>query len=75
VLFVFILALGFYITPAMVGGPRTLMVGTLIAQQVTDTLDWKFAGAISTVLLVLTMGAAVIFQRALSVEKLSGHAN
>jgi mannopine transport system permease protein len=75
VLFVFILALGFYITPAMVGGPRTLMVGTLIAQQVTDTLDWKFAGAISTVLLVLTLGAAVIFQRALSVEKLSGHAN
>lgn len=75
VLFVFILALGFYITPAMVGGPRTLMIGTLIAQQVTDTLDWKFAGAISTVLLVLTLGAAVIFQRALSVEKLSGHAN
>ena len=75
VLFVFILALGFYITPAMVGGPRTLMIGTLIAQQVTDLLDWKFAGAISAVLLVLTLGVAVVFQRALSVEKLAGHAN
>jgi mannopine transport system permease protein len=51
------------------------MIGTLIAQQVTDLLDWKFAGAISAVLLVLTLGVAVVFQRALSVEKLAGHAN
>jgi mannopine transport system permease protein len=75
VLFVFILALGFYITPAMVGGPRTLMIGTLIAQQVTDLLDWKFAGAISAVLLVMTLGVALVFQRALSVERISGHAS
>ncbi len=75
VLFVFILALGFYITPAMVGGPQTLMIGTLIAQQVTDLLDWEFAGAVSTVLLVLTMGAVITFQRALSVERLAGNAD
>ncbi len=75
ILFVFILALGFYITPALVGGPRTLMIGTLIAQQVTEVLDWRFAGALSTVLLVLTLLVAVIFQRALAVERLSGHAS
>jgi mannopine transport system permease protein len=75
VLFVFILALGFYITPALVGGPRTLMIGTMIAQQVTELLDWRMAGALSMVLLVLTLLVAVIFQRALAVERLSGHAN
>ncbi len=75
VLFVFILALGFYITPAMVGGPKTLMIGTVIAQQVTELLDWRFAGALSTVLLVLTLLVAVVFQRALAVERLSGHAS
>jgi mannopine transport system permease protein len=75
VLFVFILALGFYITPALVGGPRTLMIGTLIAQQVTELLDWRMAGALSMVLLVLTLLVAIVFQRALAVEKLSGHAS
>jgi mannopine transport system permease protein len=75
ILFVFILALGFYITPALVGGPRTLMIGTLIAQQVTEVLDWRLAGALSTVLLVLTLLVAIVFQRALAVERLSGHAS
>ena len=75
VLFVFILALGFYITPALVGGPRTLMIGTLIAQQVTELLDWRFAGALSTVLLALTLLVAIVFQRALAVERISGHAS
>lgn len=74
VLFVFVLAIGFYITPAMVGGPRNLMIGTLIAQQVTELLDWPFAGAISAVLLVVSLLLVVAFQRALRVEKLSGHA-
>ena len=39
VLLVFVLALGFYITPAMVGGPREITLSMLIAQQV-DQLKW-----------------------------------
>ncbi|MBL8699396.1 MAG: ABC transporter permease [Alphaproteobacteria bacterium] len=72
-LMVFILALGFYVTPALVGGPRTLMIATLIAQQVTELLNWGLAGALSTVLLILTLGAILVFRRLLGVERIVGH--
>ena len=38
-LLVFVLSLGFYITPALVGGPRDMMLSMLIAQQV-DLINW-----------------------------------
>jgi ABC-type spermidine/putrescine transport system permease subunit I len=50
VLLVFVLALGFYITPAMVGGPREITISMLIAQQV-DQLNWAYAATLSAVLL------------------------
>nr|WP_246248930.1 ABC transporter permease [Chelativorans alearense] len=68
-LITFILALGFYITPALVGGPRTLMMSTLIAQQTTELLDWPFAGALSAVLLTSTLLLAALYRRALSFSK------
>lgn len=49
-LLVFVLALGFYITPAMVGGPREITISMLIAQQV-DQLNWAYAATLSAVLL------------------------
>ena len=45
VLLVFVLALGFYITPAMVGGPREITLSMLIAQQV-DQLNWAYAATL-----------------------------
>lgn len=68
-LITFILALGFYITPALVGGPRTLMMATLIGQQATETLDWGFAGALAAVLLLSTLAIVAIFRKALSFNK------
>ncbi|MCT7378262.1 ABC transporter permease [Chelativorans sp. EGI FJ00035] len=68
-LMTFILALGFYITPALVGGPRTLMMSTLMAQQTTELLDWPFAGALSAVLLASTLLLVVLYRRALSFNK------
>ncbi len=62
-LMVFILALGFYVTPAIVGGPSTLMISTLIGQQMTILLNWPLAGALSCVLLVATLALVVIFRR------------
>jgi ABC-type spermidine/putrescine transport system permease subunit I len=46
VLLVFVLALGSYITPAMVGGPREITLSMLIAQQV-DQLNWAHAATLS----------------------------
>ena len=60
---VFILSLGFYVTPALVGGPRNLMIATLIGQQVTEVLNWPFAGALAGILLVLTLALVALFRR------------
>jgi ABC-type spermidine/putrescine transport system permease subunit I len=54
VLLVFVLALGFYITPAMVGGPREITLSMLIAQQV-DQLNWAYAATLSAVLLATSL--------------------
>jgi ABC-type spermidine/putrescine transport system permease subunit I len=53
-LLVFVLALGFYITPAMLGGPREITLSMLIAQQV-EQLNWAYAATLSTVLLATTL--------------------
>lgn len=49
---VFITALGFYVTPALLGGDQNTMIAVLIEQQVTKTLNWPLASALATVLLL-----------------------
>ena len=68
-LMTFILALGFYITPALVGGPNTLMMATLIGQQTTQLLDWPFAGALSAVLLAATLLLVGVFRKVFAINK------
>jgi ABC-type spermidine/putrescine transport system permease subunit I len=62
VLLVFVLALGFYITPAMVGGPREITLSMLIAQQV-DQLNWAYAATLSAVLLATALAIIAAFYR------------
>ncbi|EJB01880.1 ABC-type spermidine/putrescine transport system, permease component I [Rhizobium leguminosarum bv. trifolii WSM597] len=71
----FILAIGFYITPALVGGPGALMMATLIGQQTIVLLDWPFAAALATVLLTTTLIFVLVFRKALSVSKGMNSAN
>jgi mannopine transport system permease protein len=68
-LMTFILAIGFYITPALVGGPQTLMMATLIGQQTTDLLNRPFAAALSGVLLAATLLLVATFRKTLSLNK------
>lgn len=72
-LVVFVMALGFYVTPALVGGPQTLMIATLIAEQATTLLNWPFAGAVACVLLVLSLGITISFKRLLRLERVTAH--
>jgi ABC-type spermidine/putrescine transport system permease subunit I len=72
-LLVFILGLGFYITPALLGGQRDVMISMLIQQQVT-LLKWGIASALALVLLVVALGVYVVFTRLLGVERLYGGA-
>ncbi|PWC82197.1 hypothetical protein AEJ54_31960 [Azospirillum sp. Sp 7] len=70
----FVLALGFFITPALVGGPKETMIANLIATQITLTLDWGLGSALGVVLLIagfaMVGGVALLFRR---VTTLSGH--
>jgi putative spermidine/putrescine transport system permease protein len=51
---VFISAIGYFITPALLGGPRDMMIAQLIEQQVSNFGNWGVAGALSVVLLLST---------------------
>lgn len=70
-LLVFILALGFYITPALVGGPRDLMMSILIQQQI-DVFNWPLGSALGVVLLAAALGVFAVFTRVLRVEQTFG---
>ena len=59
---VFVLSLGFFITPALLGGGKVMMVAVLIEQEIRQTLNWPFAAALSAVLLILTLGVYALAQ-------------
>jgi putative spermidine/putrescine transport system permease protein len=48
---VFILGLGYFITPALLGGPQDTMIAQLIQSQIAEFGEWGMAGALSVVLL------------------------
>lgn len=54
-LLVFVLSLGFYITPALLGSPTDSLLSQSIVLQINRLLDWGHAGAMAFMLLVLTL--------------------
>jgi putative spermidine/putrescine transport system permease protein len=68
---VFVLALGFYITPALVGGAKDMTISMLIAQEV-ELLRWDVASALAAVLLFATLAALLAVSRVLSLERVIG---
>ncbi len=60
---VFILTLGFFITPAVLGGGRVPMVANMLDLFVNQMPNWDLASAISTVLLVVTLALFVWYLR------------
>jgi spermidine/putrescine transport system permease protein len=54
-LLVFIPCLGAYLTPDLMGGGKTVMVGTLVQNQFTAARDWPFGAAISLLLMILVL--------------------
>jgi ABC-type spermidine/putrescine transport system permease subunit I len=61
-LLTFIVALGFYITPAMLGGAREMMVSNLIAFNVREVLNWPLAFSLATTLLASTMVFFLVYR-------------
>ena len=72
VLLTFILSLGFFITPALLGGPRDRMVSNMIESQINEVNNWEFAAALAFLLLGATIILYVIYARFMSFDKLYG---
>jgi putative spermidine/putrescine transport system permease protein/spermidine/putrescine transport system permease protein len=62
-LIVFILCLGFYVTPAVLGGGKVIMVSNQIANDIELFFNWGAASALGVVLLVLTMAFLALAMR------------
>jgi putative spermidine/putrescine transport system permease protein len=61
---VYITTLGYYIIPSILGGPENTMIGQLVATEIRSTVNWGLGSAISSLLLVVALGAFVLFYRA-----------
>ncbi|MFE8047757.1 ABC transporter permease [Brenneria goodwinii] len=69
-LLVCILSLGFFITPALMGGPQQTMISMVIESQIETYFDWGFGSALSTVLLICTLLLFWFYQRVVGLEQL-----
>ncbi len=71
-LLVFLISLGFFVVPALLGGPRDMLLAQLIEFNINSTLNWPFAAALSTVLLVATVLLYWLGDRFLDIGRLWG---
>ena len=71
-LIVFILAIGFFITPALMGGPSDVMIAMLIERSVEIMLDWPSAAIMSLLLLALTLVLYAVYYRVTDVRRMMG---
>ena len=73
-LLVFISALGFFIIPALLGGPQQTMISQVIISLIQEVLDWRLASALSIVLLAASALVFLLYDRLLGLSNLSGGA-
>ena len=69
-LMVFIQALGYYITPALVGGADDQMISYFIAFYASRTVNWGMAAALSIMLLTATLALYAVYNRLVGVERM-----
>ncbi|MGV2861825.1 ABC transporter permease subunit [Achromobacter sp. ESBL13] len=72
---VFVTAIGFFITPALLGGRKETMITQIIIDQVQQTMNWEFAGAVSVLLLVVVLVVFAIYDKVLGLSTMTGGAS
>ena len=68
ILLVFIVSIGFFVTPALLGGRREVFIAQLIQINLQEAVAWGFASALAVVLLILTMALLLFYDRLLGAE-------
>ena len=71
-LMVFVLCLGFFVTPAVLGGGRVILVSMRIVSNIELFVNWGAASALGVVLLVLTIAILWIASRFIRIEQITG---
>jgi len=69
-LMVFIQALGYYVTPALVGGADDQMISYFIAFYASKTINWAMAAALALILLAATMALYAVYQRLIGLDQM-----
>lgn len=69
---VFMSAIGYYVTPALMGGPGQVMIAQLIEFNINTQLNWGLAAALSVVVLACALGLFALFQAVFGLDRLLG---
>jgi putative spermidine/putrescine transport system permease protein len=64
------LCLGYFITPALVGGPADQLIANFISNYINIDLNWQMAAALSFILLALALGLFATFSRMFGVDRM-----
>lgn len=70
-LLVFILAIGYYITPALVGGEDGILISNLIAYHIQKSLNWSLGAALGVLLLIIVLVLYWLYNKIVGIERLS----
>jgi len=71
-LLVFMMAIGFFITPSLLGGRTDVMISMAIEAQVNDMVNWGLASSMAVVLLGVTTAIFFVYDRILGLDKMWG---
>ena len=69
-LMVFILTIGAYVTPQLLGGPSGIMMGNIIADQFGATFNWTWGGMLSVAMMAVTLAVIGLISRRLRITKI-----
>ena len=62
-LLVLVASLGFFVTPALVGGAKDTMIGQLIILQINELQNWQLGSALAAILLISTISTCFVYDR------------
>jgi len=71
-LIVYILAIGFFITPALMGGTEDMMLAMLIQREIDINLNWGLASLFALVLLAITLALYAVYYRYANIDRMLG---
>ncbi|KFI32970.1 ABC transporter permease [Haematobacter missouriensis] len=71
-LLIFVMSLGFFITPALIGSPKETLIGQMIISQINQLQNWQFGAVLALVLMGSTLLAILLFDRVFGISSIAG---